>query len=148
MSKRKPRATESTWTTNDEVQRNAGLSNIKRDGKVKDINVALYDVDYAIKWHIENTIVPTIMEENSVITVPIIFASGEKWASVQRHGYLRDNQGKILTPLIVIKRNSVTRRDDTHDLKVLESSDARVTFEKKYSKNNRYDRFSLSQSSP
>lgn len=148
MRKQKPRATESTWTTNDEVRRNAGLSNIKRDGKIKDINIALYDVDYAIKWHIENAIVPTIMEENSVVTVPIVFASGEKWAAVQKHGYLRDNQGKLLTPLIVIKRNSVTKREDIQDLKVLETPDARITFEKKYSKNNRYDRFSLSQNSP
>ena len=89
----KPNKTESTFSTNAEVKRNAGFTNIKR-GDVKDISVALYDVDYAVKWHIENIIKPTILEENSIVSVPIIFAAGEKWSAVQRHGYLRDNRSE------------------------------------------------------
>jgi hypothetical protein len=85
------------------------------------------------------------MEENSVITVPIMFAAGEKWAAVQRHGYLRDNQGQLLTPLLMIKRNSVSKREDIQDLKVLETPEARITFQRKYTKENRYDRFSITQ---
>jgi hypothetical protein len=50
--------------------------------------------------------------------------------------------------MIMIKRNSVSKRDDIQDLKVLETADARITFERKYTKANRYDRFSLSQASP
>ena len=144
----KPIKTEATFTSNSEVKRLAGQTNIKRDGSVKDISIALYDVDYAIKWHIENTIHPTITEENSVITVPVLFAAGEKWSAVQKHGYLRDNQGKLLTPMLMIKRNSVTKREDIQDLKVLETQEARITFEKKYSTANRYDRFSLSNRTP
>lgn len=144
----KPIKTESTFTSNSEVKRLAGQTNIKRDGSVKDISIALYDVDYAIKWHIENIIHPTIIEENSVITVPVLFAAGEKWSAVQKHGYLRDNQGKLLTPMLMIKRNSVTKREDIQDLKVLETQEARITFEKKYSAVNRYDRFGLSNRTP
>ena len=144
----KPIKTEATFTSNSEVKRLAGQTNIKRDGSVKDISIALYDVDYAIKWHIENTIHPTITEENSVITVPVLFAAGEKWSAVQKHGYLRDNQGKLLTPMLMIKRNSVTKREDIQDLKVLETQEARITFEKKYTAANRYDRFSLSNKTP
>jgi len=144
----KPIKTESTFTSNTEVKRLAGQTNIKRDGSVKDISIALYDVDYAIKWHIENTIQPTITEENKVITVPVLFANGEKWAAVQKHGYLRDNQGKLLTPMLMIKRNSVSKREDIQDLKVLETQESRITFEKKYSAANRYDRFNLSNKTP
>jgi hypothetical protein len=144
----KPIKTESTFTSNSEVKRLAGQTNIKRDGSVKDISIALYDVDYAIKWHIENIIHPTIVEENSVITVPVLFAAGEKWSAVQKHGYLRDNQGKLLTPMLMIKRNSVTKREDIQDLKVLETQEARITFEKKYTAANRYDRFGLSNKTP
>ena len=43
----------------------------------------------------------------------------------------------------MIKRNSVTKRDDIQDLKVLETAEARITFERKYTALNRYDRFSL-----
>jgi hypothetical protein len=144
----KPNKTESTFSSNKEVKRNATGEDWKRDGTVKDVSIALYDVDYAVKWHLENVINPTCIEDNAVITVPILFAAGEKWASVQKHGYLRDNQGKILTPMIMIKRNSVSKREDIQDLKVLETADARITFERKYTKANRYDRFSLSQASP
>ena len=144
----KPNKTESTFSSNKEVKRNATGEDWKRDGTVKDVSIALYDVDYAVKWHLENIINPTCIEDNSVITVPILFAAGEKWAAVQKHGYLRDNQGKILTPMIMIKRNSVSKREDIQDLKVLETADARITFERKYTKANRYDRFSVSQASP
>jgi hypothetical protein len=138
----KPNRTESTFTSNKEVKRLAGHTDTKRDG-VKDISIALYDVDYAVKWHLERVVKPTIVEENAIITVPILFAAGEKWTAVQKHGYLRDNQGKLLTPLIMIRRNSVSKREDIQDLKVLETADARITFEKQYSSKNRYDRFAL-----
>jgi len=146
MIPNKPNKTESTFSTNKQVEENAGLSNLQKP--IQDVSVSLYDVDYAIKWHIQNVIQPTVTEENVIVTVPVLFSSGEKWAAAQRHGYLRDNQGKILTPLIMIRRNSVSKREDIQDLKVLETSDARMTFERKYTKENRYDRFSLSQRPP
>jgi hypothetical protein len=136
---------EAAFASDKEVKRNLGYTDIKRDGLVKDISTSLYDVDYAIKWHLENIITPTIVEENTVITVPIMFAAGEKWASVQKHGFLRDSQGKLLTPLIMIRRNSVTKREDIQDLKVLDTSDNRITFERKYTQRNRYSRFDISQ---
>lgn len=148
MKPNKPRRTESTFTDNKTVKQNAIGETWKRDGSVKDVSVALYDVDYAVKWHIETVINPTVMEDRNVLSVPVLFAAGEKWAAVQKHGYLRDNQGKLLTPLIMIRRNGVTKREDIQDLKVLESPDARITFERKYTKANRYDRFSLSNSIP
>lgn len=143
----KPTKSESTFSSNEEVKRLSGYSNVNR-GDVKDISIALYDVDFAIKWHIENIIQPTITEENSIISVPVLFSSGEKWAAIQKHGYLRDSQGKLLTPLIMIKRNAVTKREDIQDIKVLETPESRITFERKYSKHNRYDKFSLSNSKP
>lgn len=141
MKSDKPKNTETPFVSNQEVKRLAGQTDLKQN--VKNVSIQLYDVDYAVKWHLESVIKPTIVEENSVITVPILFAAGEKWSSVQRHGYLRDNHGKILTPLIMIKRNSVTKREDIQDLKVLETAEARITFERKYTALNRYDRFSL-----
>jgi len=149
MRPNKLKQTQSIFATDAELAGKAtGQSNVKRDGKFKDFSSALYDIDYAVKWHLENIIRPTVSEENSVITVPILFAAGEKWSAVQKHGYLRDNQGKLLTPLIMIKRNSVSNRDDLQDLDVLESADARITFKRTYTKQNRYDRFNLSRGQP
>ena len=143
MKTRKPAQTESTYSTNKEVDRLAGQTNYQRNELVKDISTTFYDIDYAIKWHIENVIKCTITEKDSIVTIPVLFASGEKWAMIQKHGYLRDNQGKVLTPLIVIRRNSVSRREDLQELKVLETVENRIVFEKKYTQQNRYDRFSV-----
>ena len=149
MRSNKLKQTQSIFATDAELAGAAtGQANVKRDGKFKDFSSALYDIDYAVKWHLENKIQPTVTEENAVITVPILFAAGEKWSAVQKHGYLRDNQGKLLTPLIMIKRNSVSNRDDIQDLHVLESADARITFKRTYTKQNKYDRFNLSRGQP
>lgn len=149
MRPNKLKQTQSIFATDAELAAKAtGQQNVKRDGEFKDISIALYDIDYAVKWHLENKIRPTVTEENSIITVPILFAAGEKWAAVQKHGYLRDNQGKLLTPLIMIKRNSVSNRDDLQDLHVLESADARITFKRTYTSQNKYDRFNLSRGQP
>ena len=149
MRSNKLKQTQSIFATDAELNgESTGQPNVKRDGTLKDFSSALYDIDYAVKWHLETIIRPTVSEENSVITVPILFAAGEKWSAVQKHGYLRDNQGKLLTPLIMIKRNSVSNRDDLQDLDVLESADARITFKRTYTKQNRYDRFNLSRGQP
>ena len=149
MRPKKLKQTQSIFATDAELAAKAtGQQNVKRDGEFKDFSSALYDIDYAVKWHLENKIQPTVTEENAVITVPILFAAGEKWSAIQKHGYLRDNQGKLLTPLIMIKRNSVSNRDDLQDLHVLESADARITFKRTYTKQNKYDRFNLSRGQP
>ena len=149
MRPNKLKQTQSIFATDAELAGDAdGQPNVKRDGKFKDFSSALYDIDYAVKWHLENKIQPTVTEENAVITVPILFAAGEKWSAVQKHGYLRDNQGKLLTPLIMIKRNSISNRDDLQDLHVLESADARITFKRTYTSQNKYDRFNLSRGQP
>ena len=147
MRPEKPNKSESTYSYNRRVRENAGYVPWKREN-VKDISIALYDVDYAIKWHLETVIQPTVMEDDSILSVPVMFGAGEKWAAVQKHGYLRDNQGKLLTPLIMIRRNSISRREDIQDLKVLETPDARIVFERRYSRERRYDRFSLTGKRP
>jgi hypothetical protein len=143
MRKIKKIQTESTFSSNEVVKTNAGLSNIKRDGQIKDPSVSLYDIDYAIKWHFENVIQPTITENELNLTVPIYIAAGEKWSNIQRYGFMRDNQGKVLTPVIALKRNSFSKRDDVSDVKVLETADSRILVERKYTAQNRYDRFSI-----
>lgn len=142
----KPTNTESTFASNKQVDEIAGVSNIRRDtDNVQDIRISLYDVDYAILYHLENTIKPTITEGNDIVTVPFIFASAEKWASIKKYGFIRDNQGKILTPMISIRRAGITPREDLKRMNVSEASENRIILEKKYSAQNRYDAFSLTR---
>ena len=63
-----------------------------------------------------------------------------------------DQGDKLMTPAIVLKRNSITERDTLKKLDVnwnpeSDNDYARntLTFENPYSKRNRYDRFSVIQ---
>ena len=77
-----------------------------------------YDIDYAIKWYIENEIRPQVTANGQLITVPVIFANGEKWDNVRRLGYLRDEKGMLQSPIIMLKRNSIVERDTVKGLDV------------------------------
>jgi len=140
--------TESTFSQNESVRGTNRSYQTKRTGdKVRKIATNLYDIDYAVKWYIQNEIRPLISDDNMQISVPVLFSSGEKWAMAQRNGYLRDKNGMIMTPLIMLKRSSVEERMDLSGNDVLrgaiENTGNRILLEKRYTEQNRYDRFSV-----
>ena len=47
----------------------------------------LYDIDFAIKWYIDNEIQPQITDKDAVISIPVIFANGEKWDKKTYHEF-------------------------------------------------------------
>jgi hypothetical protein len=100
----------------------------------------LYDVDYAIKSFLDNSVQPQIKENGQLISVPVIFANGEKWDNVRRLGFMRDEKGKLQSPLIMIKRSSVNERDAVKRLDVNRNPDANVrAYKQRYNERNRYE---------
>lgn len=100
----------------------------------------VYDIDYAIKWYIDNEIQPQIKDKEELIDVPVIFANGEKWDNVRRLGYLRDEKGKLQSPMIMIKRNSVQERDNKKGLDVNRNpAGNEIVYRKRYNQRNRYE---------
>ena len=100
---------------------------------------SVYDIDYAIKWFLENEIQPQVTADGELIDVPVIFANGEKWDNVRRLGYLRDQKGMLQSPIIVLKRNSLVERDELKKLDVnRQISGNFITYKEKYNKRSRY----------
>ena len=100
----------------------------------------VYDIDYAIKWYIENEIRPQITAESQLLSVPVIFSNGEKWDNVRRLGYIRDEKGMLQSPLMMLKRGSVTERDDYKTLDVNRNPAGNYIVAKtKYNSRNRYE---------
>jgi len=99
----------------------------------------ILDIDYAIKWFIDNEIRPQIVEDEQMIPVPVIFANGEKWDNVRRLGYMRDEKGMLQSPAIMLKRSSVAERDSvkTLDVNRPQSENVRV-YKTKYNERNKY----------
>lgn len=74
-------------------------------------SISLYDIDYAILYFLKERINFQIEENGRMVNVPVIYAGGETWSQIQRHGYLRDKTRKILTPIIVLRRASLIEDD-------------------------------------
>jgi len=104
----------------------------------------LEDVDWAIMSYISDVIKPTVIENGQTIDVPVMYANGEKWAQVQARGFMRDRKGKIMTPVISIRRGSITERDSLKSLGVNNNPlGNNLLIQNKHSMANQYDRFSL-----
>ena len=50
---------------------------------------------------------PKIKEQNEIISVPVLYGNEERWKSIKARGTLRDKNGVIILPMIVLKRTSV-----------------------------------------
>jgi hypothetical protein len=135
----KPNPRQTEGLTPDPVLKRA--EQIRRDDDViRTPKRTVYDIDFAIKWYIDNEIQPQIMADQNLIPVPVIFANGEKWDNVRRLGYLRDEKGMLQSPLIMLKRNSVQERDNNKRLDVNRQFPGyHFTHRQTYNKRNRYE---------
>ena len=95
-----------------------------------------------IVYYFNNIIKPSVLQNNKRIPVPILYGSPERWAAVQKDGFYRDKNGKIQTPLIMFKRESIEKNRTLGNKLDANSPNNFGIFQKKYSKKNFYDRFS------
>lgn len=132
-----PRRTEGIT---DDLKLNRAHQTRRDDDVIRNPQRTVYDVDFAIKSYIESEIQPQITDNEQLISVPVIFANGEKWDNVRRLGFLRDEKGKLQSPLIMIKRNGVADRDNVKGLDVNRNPDGNVrAYKQKYNSRNRYE---------
>jgi hypothetical protein len=139
----KPNLTQTQSSTSEDPKLNKAKQVRRDQDNVKNVSVGIYDVDTAFKNFLEKDVKPTIEDDGRFYPVPVMYASPEKWASAQRDGFMRDDNGMALTPIISFKRNNLSINTDLAKLKVAENEDAHQMFERTYSKVNRYDQFSV-----
>lgn len=110
--------------------------------EVKQFTVGLKDVDAAIVYYFNNVIRPSVIQNSIKVNVPVMYGSPERWAAVQKEGFVRDKNGKIQTPLIMFKRDSIEKNRSLGNKMDANNPIHFGVFEKKYSTKNVYDRFS------
>lgn len=113
----------------------------------KNYSVTLEDVDTSIINFVKNIIRPSFKENNEVFKVPVIYGNEERWVSARKRGILKDKNGALLLPLIMLKRTEVSKNSEfingmEQDLN--RNSDQFVVSQQ-WSKQNRYDRFAVLQ---
>lgn len=109
---------------------------------VKQFSVGLKDVDESIFYYFNNVIRPSVIQNSTKLNVPVLYGSPERWAAMQKDGFYRDNNGKIQTPLIMVKRDSIEKNRSLGNKMDANNPIHFGVFQKKYSQKNVYDRFS------
>jgi hypothetical protein len=124
---------------------NKGDLTTRKDDTVKDVSIGLQDHDEAIMYYFNNVIKPSVIINGNRTNVPVIYGAPERWKSVQQDGYFRDKEGKLQTPLIMFKRDSVEKRRDLGNKLDANNPQLYYTFQEKYTKRNQYDNFNVLQ---
>lgn len=114
-----------------------------KDDKTKLPLVGIKDIDEAIVYYFKNVIKPTVVKNGTQVDVPVLYGSPERWASVQKDGFYRDNNGKIQVPLIMFKKSSIEKNRTLGNKLDGNEVNNFAIFQKKYSKRNIYDKFSV-----
>ena len=141
--KRKPQIIQTQSSTSVDPNLNKAKQISRDKDNVKNVSVGIYDVDSAFKTFLEKDVKPTGEDDGRYFPVPVMYASPEKWASAQRDGFMKDDNGMILTPVIVFKRDNLSINTELSKLKVAQNEDAHQFFERKYTNVNKYDQFSV-----
>jgi len=102
-------------------------------------SITLFDIDYAMMSYLEDTVLPTLDDNGKGLKIPVIYGNSERWNGARRQGVYRDQKGKLQLPLMMIRRNTVSK-DET--MPFLRRGVYYQTISK-YSKDNRYDHFSI-----
>jgi len=114
----------------------------KKDGD-KDFTIGIKDVDEALIYYFNNHLKLSVVQNNTKLTVPVIYGTPENWKSVQRDGYYRDQNEKLMAPLLMFKRSSVTQnRDLGYKLDGNQAHNVQL-FKKAFSKRNIYSNFNI-----
>ena len=117
---------------------NRGTITTRKDDTVGEVYIGLEDHDEAIAYYFENVIKPHILVNGNRTKVPILYGSSERFKTVQQDGYYRDKEGKIQTPLIYFKRDSIEKRRDLGNKLDGNNPQLYYTFQEKYTKRNTY----------
>ena len=119
-------------------------SQLRRDNDTQaNISVSIKDVDAAIMYYFNEVIRPNVSENKEVVKVPVMYASPERWVSIQKRGFMRDKRQQLVVPAIIFRRTGIAKNDNVPISKIDANNPQNfVTFEQKYTQANRYDQFS------
>ena len=113
---------------------NRGYKKSRKDDEVKNFSIGLMDIDATIMFYFNNVIKPQVVENGEMIKVPIMYANPERWAMVQKRGFLYDNKKQLIIPLIAFKRTSIEKDNDLAVDKLNpQDPQLQYTFQKQYS---------------
>lgn len=123
----------------DEVIRAEQLS--VKDDTFKDYSIGFDNIDAAVLYYFDNVIKPSVVEDGNRVSVPVMFANPERWKGAQADGGIRDKDGKVIFPVITIKKDNIEKVRDISSKVDGNKAHNFHLIEQRYTKNNQYDNF-------
>jgi len=114
-----------------------------KNDNVKLPTVGFKDIDQAIFFYFENVIKPTVHQNGEAVDVPVLYGNPERWSAMQKDGYYRDGNGKIQVPLVMFKKTNIEKNRSLGNKLDGNEVNNFIIYQKKYSKKNIYDKFSV-----
>tara|TARA_R110000822_G_scaffold2734_5_gene12691 strand:+ start:5243 stop:6505 length:1263 start_codon:yes stop_codon:yes gene_type:complete len=110
---------------------------------VKPFTVNIQDVDEAILFYFENIIKPTVIQNGERIAVPLVYGSPERFKTIQKDGFYRDKNGKIMSPIIMFKRDSIDKNRTITNKLDSNNPHLYTSWQKSYNPKNTYSNFDI-----
>ena len=98
-------------TKNTTIRGNRETTIIPGNNFSENYAITLKDVDTSILSHVKNVMRPIVKEANETFKIPVYYGNEERWVAARKRGVLRDKNGSLILPLIMLKRTEVTRND-------------------------------------
>jgi hypothetical protein len=114
-----------------------------KDDTTKPLTISLEDNDEAIQYYFQNVIKPKVFQNGTTVDIPIIYGNQERWKGVQKDGYYRDKNGKIMAPIIMFRRTSVEKNRSIGNKLDANNPLNYGVVSKGYQKNNTYSNFDI-----
>lgn len=126
-------------------QRDRALQDTRRDDTVQNIKVGLRDIDEAILFYFNEVIRPIVKSNGGAFDVPVMYANPEKWVAAQKQGEYRDKEGKRQIPVILFKRESISRNKNITTKLDANRPHNFMVQSAQYSRRNMYSKFNILQ---
>ena len=111
----------------------------------KNYAIELVDIDTAILSHVKNVIKPTVRESGEQIKVTVMYGNEERWKAVRKRGHIRDRNGSLILPLIMLKRTDISKNDMSGQHFKHAPDMVNIVRNSRWSKKNAYTRFNVQQ---
>lgn len=122
---------------------NRGNDVSTKGDRVKDVSISIMDIDTAIIKYIEEKIKPAAIQDGNRIQVPVMYGYPERWATIQEKGYLREYSGRMMAPVIVLKRDNLEANRSLGTKIDANNPQNLHVFETGYTRKNQYDNFNV-----
>jgi len=110
-----------------------------KEDNTKPFSIGIQDLDEAVFYYFQEVIKPFVYQNGERREVPVIYGSPERWKSYQKDNYYRDKNGSIMLPIIVLKRNTITKDRTVYNKLDANSPNLYGTFQRAYNPKNFYN---------